>query len=458
MKINSISARLLLASILLLPAFLGLTGFFLYSGFRESQTVAEETRLRSHLYLLFSVAELSDDNADATPRIQMPAALREPEFERLDSGLYAYIYDGDGETIWHSNSATIHAIPPQALFSETRQPGNLTFQHLPAEGQFSSHYDVIWEDPEGKEHPFRFVVTHTEAAFNAELHAYRSRLWQWLGAAGLFLILMQSVILHWGLRPLKQLAAALAAMQNGETRDISGEHPRELQQVVDNLNLVLAREQSLRQRYRHSLSDLAHSLKTPLAVLQSKLTPDARDQDLRDALAEQVQRMNQVVTYQLQRAVASHQQGHHQFTAVAPVIQRLVNALQKVYRDKHINCDVRLAGNLVFAGDEQDLMELLGNLLDNAFKYGNSHIDIQGHILHRQLCITIQDNGSGIPVEDRERILQRGQRLDTRHPGQGIGLAIALDIITSYQGTLTISDNDRPGTCFNVCLPGMDQR
>lgn len=453
-EINAISTRLLLASALLLPAFLGLTGFFLHSGFKQSQTVAEETRLRSHLYLLFSVAEL---NGNDSASMQMPNTLLEPEFERLDSGLYAYIYDGDGKPVWHSNSAALKTVPAQALFSRQRQPGELIFQHLTGQRQFASHYDVIWEDINGDGHPFRFVVTHTESNFNAELRAYRSSLWQWLGAAGLFLILVQSIILHWGLRPLKQLAASLAAMQNGETRDISGQHPRELQQIVDNLNLVLAREQSLRQRYRNSLSDLAHSLKTPLAVLQSKLTPETRSQDLQETVAEQVQRMNQVVTYQLQRAVASHQQGNHQFTPVAPLVQRLVNALQKVYRDKMVTCDVQIGEGLVFAGDEQDLMELLGNLLDNAFKYGERHIMVCGAITQRQLCLTIQDDGSGIPATDRERILQRGQRLDTQRPGQGIGLAVVLDIINSYQGSLAITDNGQPGTCFSVCLPGMNQ-
>lgn len=452
-KINAISTRLLLASALLLPAFLGLTGFFLHSGFKQSQTVAEEIRLRSHLYLLFSVAELNGNNSAS---MQMPNTLLEPEFERLDSGLYAYIYDGDGKLVWHSNSAALKPVPVQQLFSKQRQPGELIFQHLSGQRQFASHYDVIWEDINGNGHPFRFVVAHTENSFNAELRAYRSSLWQWLGAAGLFLILVQSAILHWGLRPLKQLAASLAAMQNGETRDISGQHPRELQQIVDNLNLVLAREQSLRQRYRNSLSDLAHSLKTPLAVLQSKLSPQTPPQDLQNTVAEQVQRMNQVVTYQLQRAVASHQQGNHQFTAVAPLVTRLANALQKVYREKMMTCDLHIAESLVFAGDEQDLMELLGNLLDNAFKYGKQHITVRGVITKHQLCLTIEDDGPGIPAADRERIVQRGQRLDTQQPGQGIGLAVALDIINSYQGTLTMNDNGQPGSCFTVCLPGMN--
>src|SRR5690606_18339279 len=215
--------------------------------------------------------------------------------------------------------------------------------------------------------------------FNAELSAYRTQLWRWLGTATLLLLLTQTIILHWGLRPLSRLAVALKAMRSGETGDIVGEHPRELQEVVNNLNQVLAREKALRQRYRNSLSDLAHSLKTPLAILQSKITPDTSESDLQETLTEQIMRMNQVVTYQLQRAVSDHQHGLHGQVAVDQVAQRLLSALRKVYRDKGVRCELIIAEGTVFYGDEQDLLEMLGNLLDNAFKYCHHQVDVNAN-------------------------------------------------------------------------------
>ena len=452
MKLTSIAARLLLASALLLPGFLGLTGFFLDSAFQHSLNAAEDARLRSHLYLLFSVAELPDD-PNANSSLEMPNMLMEPDFERINSGLYAYIYDETGALVWRSNSATLKEAPSNASFAEQSTVGKLIVQRFGKgpDRHFSAHYDIIWEDSKGVGHPFRFAVTHDSGAYDAELTAYRKQLWRWLGAAGLLLLLAQTIILRWGLRPLNKLARALKAMQSGDTADIAGEHPRELQKIVDNLNLVLAREQALRQRYRNSLSDLAHSLKTPLAVLQGKLNqPGAHD--LQQTLSEQVTRMNQVVSYQLQRAVSSQQQGMYQRTAVAPVLARLQAALEKVYSDKQVRCECEISDTSSFAGDEQDLMELLGNLLENAFKYCHRQVRV-GAANDTELVISIEDDGAGIPLAERARILQRGQRLDTTQPGQGIGLAVSADIIASYGGQLGIDDSPLGGARFTIKLP-----
>ena len=452
-KLTSISARLLVASALLLPLFLGLTGFFLDNAFQRSLMAAEDARLRTHLYLLFSVAELPNIRTRKV-NLEMPTVLMEPDFERLNSGLYAYIYNEEKELIWRSNSAALMDAPTNDSFAEQSTVGQLIVQEETHDKslRFSAHYDVIWEDARGKGHPFRFAVTHDGDAFLAELKAYRNQLWRWLGAAGLLLLLAQTMILRWGLRPLSKLARALKAMQSGDTRNIAGEHPRELQRIVDNLNLVLAREEALRQRYRNSLSDLAHSLKTPLAVLQGKLSQDANDGDLQQTLSEQVTRMNQVVTYQLQRAVSSQQQGLNQRIDVEQVVQRLVAALQKVYRDKQVDCQTSV-NNSMFVGDEQDLLELLGNLLENAFKYCHRQVRLEARTEQQQLVISISDDGAGIPIDQQERILQRGQRLDTTQPGQGIGLAVSADIIASYGGQLHIERSSLGGAAFILTLP-----
>jgi two-component system sensor histidine kinase PhoQ len=301
--------------------------------------------------------------------------------------------------------------------------------------------------------PFRFVAVHDSEDFIAEKNAYRNQLWQWLGAVGVLLLIAQTAILRWGLKPLKKLAKALNAMESGDTRDIEGDHPDELQDIVDNLNQVLAREQALRQRYRNSLSDLAHSLKTPLAVMQANLSQASADAELQQLAAEQVARMNQVVSYQLQRAVSSQQQGSHQRTELEPIVLRLVNALQKVYANKAMKVQTSLAAHSVFAGDEQDLMEVIGNITENAFKYGKSHVSIHSEIKDKHLLICISDDGPGIPAEQQSRILERGHRLDTNIPGQGIGLAVAADIVHSYAGELKVSKSPLGGAEFQLLLP-----
>jgi two-component system sensor histidine kinase PhoQ len=355
-----------MASALLLPLFLGLTGFFLDRAFVNSLQVAERSRLRGHVNLLMSVAEPISKDSRITS-LRLPVTMSEADFEHPNSGLYGYVFDNQKKPVWRSNSAALIDPPSYKSIAKSATPGKMVFseKNITSKLHFVARYTVNWEDANGTPTPFHFVVIHSKDEFRAELTAYRSQLWRWLGAAGIFLLIAQTLILRWGLRPLGKLAHALKAMQSGDTSNIAGEHPRELQKIVDNLNQVLAREQALRQRYRNSLSDLAHSLKTPLAVLQSKLVESVEsDNELQQIASEQVARMNQVVTYQLQRAVSSQQKGTFQRARLEPIAQRLFAALQKVYAHKQMEQELDLAAHSIVAGDEQDVMELLGNILE----------------------------------------------------------------------------------------------
>lgn len=456
-KLTSITARLFFASVLLLPAFLGVTGFFLDRAFQTSLITAEKARLQRNIYLLYSAADLPTKplRKNEKPRLIMPKELRDKDFERINSGLYAYLFNEQKELVWQSNSTSLQTPPTYDQISpklNADQSAEIIFE-FDNENYFIAYSDIFWEVAKNREVPFRFVAVHDSEDFIAEKNAYRNQLWQWLGAVGILLLIAQTAILRWGLSPLKKLAVALNAMQSGDTRDIEGDHPDELQDIVDNLNQVLAREQALRQRYRNSLSDLAHSLKTPLAVMQAKLSQASADEELQQLAADQVARMNQVVTYQLQRAVSSQQQGSHQRTDLEPIVHRLLNALQKVYVSKGVHAQSTLAAHSIFAGDEQDLMEVIGNITENAFKYGKSHVIVHSELKDKQLLITIADDGPGVPPEQQTRILERGHRLDTSLPGQGIGLAVAADIVHSYGGKLSVSQSALGGAQFQLLLP-----
>lgn len=454
-RFSSIASRLLLASALVLPLFLGLTGFFLDRAFENSLKVAEWSRLRGHVNLLMSVAE-PESKQSRIVGLRLPVTLSEADFEHPNSGLYGYVFDKQGKAVWHSNSAALNTPLKYSSIAKNDTLGKMLFstKTLADQLHFVARYTVNWEDARGNPTPFHFVVLHSAREYHAELKAYRNELWRWLGAAGIFLLITQTLILRWGLRPLGKLAHALKAMQSGDTSKIEGEHPRELQKIINNLNQVLEREQALRLRYRNSLSDLAHSLKTPLAVLQSKLGESATsDDELQHIVSEQVTRMNQVVTYQLQRAVSSQQKGSFRRTRIEPIAQRLFSALQKVYAQKRMEQELDLAPNSIVAGDEQDVMEVIGNILENAFKYGNIQVRMRSHIEGNFLCIDIEDDGPGVPEDHRERILERGQRLDTSIPGQGIGLTVAAEIVRSYEGDISIHRSELGGAHFRFTLP-----
>ncbi|GGY61666.1 two-component sensor histidine kinase [Cellvibrio zantedeschiae] len=456
-KLTSITARLFFASALLLPVFLGVTGFFLDRAFQTSLITAEKARLQRNIYLLYSAADLPTRplKKNEKPRLIMPKELRDKDFERINSGLYAYLFNDKKELVWQSNSTSLQTPPTYDQISpklNADESAEIIFE-FENENYFIAYSDIFWEVAKNREVPFRFVAVHDSEDFIAEKNAYRNQLWQWLGAVGILLLIAQTAILRWGLSPLKKLAVALNAMQSGDTRDIEGDHPDELQDIVDNLNQVLAREQALRQRYRNSLSDLAHSLKTPLAVMQAKLSQASADEELQQLAAEQVSRMNQVVTYQLQRAVSSQQQGSHQRSDLEPIVRRLLSALQKVYASKGVQADCELAAHSIFAGDEQDLMEVIGNITENAFKYGKSRVHVRSETRDKQLLINISDDGPGVPAEQQTRILERGHRLDTSLPGQGIGLSVAADIIHSYGGKLHVGRSSLGGAEFQLVLP-----
>ena len=217
-RFSSIASRLLLASALLLPLFLGLTGFFLDRAFENSLEVAERSRLRGHVNLLMSVAEPVTKNAKIHS-LRMPVTLSDADFEHPNSGLYSYIFDNQAQLVWRSNSAALSDPPDYKSIAKSDTPGKMLFSEkvLANNLHFVARYTVKWEDASGTPTPFHFVVAHSAEEYAAELKAYRNQLWRWLGAAGIFLLIAQTLILRWGLRPLGKLAQALKAMQSGDT-------------------------------------------------------------------------------------------------------------------------------------------------------------------------------------------------------------------------------------------------
>jgi two-component system sensor histidine kinase PhoQ len=271
---------------------------------------------------------------------------------------------------------------------------------------------------------------------------------------------VQYLLLRWGLSPLKQLADEVSTIESGQIDMLQGHYPSELQAVSDNLNLLIKSERDRQKRYQTTLGDLAHSLKTPLAVISGVVQEKAQDktragQSGLEEIHEQVERMNQIVGYQLKRAVKSQQNPlMAKQVNVQVVIQKLLTALTKVYRDKAVEVSQSIPEKLHFPGEESDLMELCGNLLDNAFKYTRSAVKVEARRDGDGLHIVISDNGKGIDDSAKQWVLERGARADTVVSGQGIGLAVAVDIISSYGGRLEVGEASSGGALIQVWLPG----
>ncbi|WP_049721149.1 ATP-binding protein [Gilvimarinus polysaccharolyticus] len=446
----TLKSRLLIGSLLVLPIVLMIAGAALDRAYRHSLEASEQVRLERYFYLLFSLAELSSNPTGA--RLQLPGTLIEPDLEQNTSGIAAFVYNTQGSLVWRSNSSQLLSPAPSfADFSPQWRPGQMHFQRskIGNEHYFFAQFDTLWEDEHSATHPFRFALLHDTKSFQLALVAYRTQLWQGLGLVALVLLATQILLTGWALAPLARLAQSLGLMRSGVSQTLIGNYPHEIQQVIDRLNEVLMRETQLRSRYRNRVNDLAHSLKTPLAVL--KATSDR--EDYQQHINEQVERMEKVVRYQLQKAVSEHAGSGTQIP-LRHTLERLTESLKKIYRDKGLSINLDVPENIAFVGDEEDLMELAGNLLDNACKYGKGTVTVTARLNQQLLTMQVDDNGPGIAATARSSSLERGQRLDTAMPGQGIGLAVCADIACNYGGKLTIDHSPLGGARFELALPG----
>jgi two-component system sensor histidine kinase PhoQ len=455
----SIQTRLVISFSILLFVFLGLTGVVLDRAFRNSIEAGASERLQVQIYLLLAAAEFSDDE------FYFLEDLREPRFNQLNSGLYGFISRPSLGELWRSDSAGVFSLADPQVLRQSVLVGETQFSKTMNENSeeyFVLSYGVLWENGISE---YNFTVIENAAAYYSEISNFRTSLWSWLGGVAFLLLLIQFFLMRWGLSPLHRMARDLKQIETGEKNQLVENYPQELQGVTNNLNVLIETERKQQERYRTTLGDLAHSLKTPLAVIAGIMqTLSTKKQDSSEQLAaveEQLGRMNQIVSYQLQRAVHSNQSSAlARQVLVKPVVEKVLDALAKVYRDKSVCVATQLDSKALFYGDERDLLEVLGNVLDNAFKYSRGEVRITTNSESDEfqgLEIVIEDNGYGIGEEKQEFVLQRGARADTLVQGQGIGLAVVTDIVSSYQGTIAVGSSELRGAKITMRFASVSQ-
>lgn len=285
--------------------------------------------------------------------------------------------------------------------------------------------------------------------------------WSWfvyvLIANIIVIIPLLWIAAHWSLLPIGKLSAQLEQVEAGSRDSLDPYPPGELRGLVSNLNLLLHSERQRSLRYHTTLSDLTHSLKTPLAVLQSTLRSvrhrgQQSFEEAEPVMLDQISRISQQIGYYLNRATLKSDQTilSREVHSVPALLDSLCFALNKVYQQKGVSIAMEIPPELTFRGDKDDFMEVIGNVLDNACKYCLEFIEISSRQTENALHIYIDDDGPGIPNSKREIIFQRGQRIDTMRPGQGIGLTLAKEIVESYQGDIVIHSLEKGGTRMEV--------
>ena len=447
----SLQTRSLLAAGIALAAFLALTGFALDAAIYETLRSSLSDRLQSYVYGYLATSDVA-----RSKRWLPPDVGPDPRFDRPGGRLFAGI-DGPVENdagiksnYWRSPSALAAKLP----FDLPLPPGTTSFIG-PVSGAGGKVYvfsqGVSWEVPHRGSVNLTVHVAEDARLLDDQLNVFRGTLLVYLGGLGALLLLLLLATLRWSLHPLRRVADDLAQVERGERERLSGAYPSELARLATNLNVFIDSEREHLQRYRNTLADLAHSLKTPLAVMRSQLESGAEGNDLRWTVLEQVGRMDQIVAYQLARAVAS---GHTTFAAPVPIephAEEIVASLEKVYASKNILCEFDIDAQACFYGEQGDLLELLGNLLENAFKWAHHRVLLSARgqpargARRGSLELVIEDDGPGIASERIEHLLQRGVRGDERVQGHGIGLAIVQDLLKAYHGLLEVSPSTTLG-------------
>jgi two-component system sensor histidine kinase PhoQ len=438
--VTSLRTRLLLATSLTLAIFLALGGVSLERAFEASAQQTQLERMQAIIYALLSGAEPNAYGELAFANNKLP----DLRLVRPQSGLEAALFSESAGLLWGSPSLA-DDIPTPA----SQPVGEWRFERLP--GRFLLLFGFAYgPDDDKSRRTYTLMLSEDSGSFESQVSTYRRTLLLWLGGAAAALLLIQGVVMRWSLRPLRRLVRELAQIESGSAERIEGRYPDELKSLTDGLNAMLINERSQQSRYRNALSDLAHSLKTPLAVLHG-IAERPHNQDNHHLMSEQLQRMDHIVQHQLKRAATVGTRALAEPALLRPVVEKITGALAKVYQERTLNFEIAIPASFKLRADSGDLFELIGNLADNACKYGGSQVRLTVKREGREVILRVEDNGPGFPEEARH-LLARGVRADTRQEGQGLGLGAVKDIAEAYQGQVQLSRSPLGGAQVTVTL------
>ncbi|MGI9325465.1 MAG: ATP-binding protein [Pseudomonadales bacterium] len=430
-----------------LALFLSLAGWVLDRSFQASVREDAEEQLRLVIFAL--MGSVADDQGNIEVGVEVP----EPRLTQPQSGLYAGVFGLLDEVYWRSPSsiAVEFEFPGQKA---SLQPGDFRFTEVELAGieRYSLTYSVIWESVEDVQLIFNVVAD--QAPYQRSIASFRRSLYVGLAAVIVLFALVQVLAVRWGLRPLRTMAEEVAELESGQREQLSDAYPVELKGLARNLDRFVSHEKRSRTRYRKAMEDLAHSLKTPLAVLRNGLRDRrlAAAPDQVELLGEQVDRMETTVSYQLSRASVTGPVIVGKPVRLAALIDRLLRALGTAYQEKNIQVETDIPENFYLRGDERDLLEMIGNLLENAFKYTRSRVLVRTETGTTR-ALVIEDDGPGIDPKLRAEVLNRGTRADQVKPGQGIGLSVVVELIRLYQGDLGIEESRWGGAMISLQFP-----
>jgi signal transduction histidine kinase len=457
MRLNSLALRLFATSAAWTLLALPLAGYIIYALYREDVQLSFDAQLKKLL------TQITIDSMSTTGDVPViPPNLYEPLFEVTQSGWYWQIRPIDGapgRTLVSPSLATAVLPSPYDRKFPTDDTGT-RWMNVPGPTgttiRILEFIDSPGHDPDKPK--YSIMVAGPMDWFEATVAKFRTRLTSALALVGLGLLAATVFQVRFGLLPLRRVERGLASIRSGKAERLEGNLPAEIEPLQIELNALIESNQDIIDRARTQVGNLAHALKTPLAVITNEAHEDSTAFGAK--VNEQARLMRDQISPYLDRArIAARSNTIGRVTPVDTTAGPLVRALERIHQDKGIAFDLAVQPGVNFQGEKQDLEEMLGNLLDNACKWGRSRvylaaaIDGQDLALRRKLRITVEDDGPGLSPEQRAKIGKRGLRLDETKPGSGLGLSIVSDLATSYRGKLRLDASEHGGLKAVLDLP-----
>lgn len=445
----SLRRRLLLGGALFLVLSMSAVGFVLDKAFAATTKRNIHERLINTAFLILAVIETDQDS------LGLNQLLPDERLERPGSGLYAGVLTSDTE--WRSHSSLTESFfQPRLLDAGQEQFA----QQADEDGRFLLSMGLEWENEDGSVFPMTVWAAQSMDEFDQQMLSFRRALWPWLGSVSALIMAVQVVGMWLAIKPLKQVEAEVKAVESGQADRLEGQYPVELKPLTDNVNALLATERGNRERYQKALGDLAHSLKTPLAILQQSLAQERLQNAELDSARSAITDMRETISRQLERAVTAARRTHAKPIQVAPLLERLQQVLLKVYQERDIQIELHVTQETLFYGEERDFMEIAGNLMENACKYGNGVVVVTAEVREKHsrrpgLLLCVEDNGQGMSEDEFQRLQRRGERGDEQQEGQGLGLGIVAELVHAYDAQIRLQVSALGGAAIITEFPAL---
>ncbi|TMJ24654.1 MAG: sensor histidine kinase [Alphaproteobacteria bacterium] len=457
MRLNSLALRLFFSATTWTVVILLVTGIVLSSIYRTAVERAFDRRLGVYLRGLVADVATPEENAG-----KFPQSVGEPLFDLPLSGWYWQVTRLDAPTpdVRSSRSLWDATLPRLADLAASSAGGAEHGGY--AGGPEGQQLRIVERTIDlGEEGRYLVAVAGDAAEIEEETHNFDSALIITFAVLAVVLLLTTTFQVRFGLAPLKRISEGLAAIRGGGAERLEGAFPVEIAPLARETNALIEANREIVTRARTHVGNLAHALKTPISVMLNEATAHAGE-PFALKVREQTEIMRDQVTRHLERArLAARVAVIGTVTDVRTVVMALARTMEKIHHDRGIAIDIDAPEGVRFRGEQQDLEEMVGNLVDNACKWAQSRVAVE--VFSQQAAsagdspavhILVDDDGPGLSPQQREQVARRGRRLDESKPGSGLGLSIVMELASLYGGGLTLATAPIGGLRAELALPG----